>query len=464
MLRGFLFLLFVSMIVSEIRAREAIRPATDVEQVIKDLEDLHVDTIIERGPPCTLDVQKDLPRPNQVQPLYLRPHTSEYWLPNGKGQLQIPRGASIELHCTKSFANVSATANTDEDEDDSDEDAPLLLQVAHNTRSISARCLHDRTFEWVGGKHELRHFVCKKALRYSVERLQQQCGEEAGGQAHLYRVGYNISDQRFITTMEICHDASQLRTHYTHHRLVPASVHFQRQVKRTEFSQAGHFTGYNMHTLYSQRHQMEEAAQLLGASSNPGNVGGLFDVPRGLFLSRGHLAAKADLIYASQQRSTFNYLNVAPQWQIFNGGQWLAVEDETRKFVARGGLNVSVYTGTWGVMSMPGSEGSGFFLARDANNNGVLPVPLLFYRVLIDSVHPWRGIALVGVNNPFATQAQFEAEYVICEPVQELVAWLRWLQNRNLSKGYLYACTVADLARAVAHLPAQLSEVHELLV
>ncbi|XP_022214580.2 uncharacterized protein LOC111069010 [Drosophila obscura] len=444
-------LLFISVIAAivilrEIRAREAITASPDVGQIIKDLDGLHIDgtgSALERGASCKVDVQKDLPGSDQVQPLYLRPNTNAYWLPNAKGQLEIPRGAVIELHCSGTFVDMTT-----------------------ELRSIKVKCLQDTLFQWAGAKLEFRKFVCSQYIPYTVEKLDSRCGnilefssqQSSPDQAHLYRVGYDIGDGRFVQTMELCHDPHTLRTHYAYHQMTPASVHYQRNVKRTKFSTAGHFQGYDMGKIYSHSHQQS----LLG-----GPPDGLMNAKTGLFLARGHLAAKADLIYASQQRSSFNYMNAAPQWQIFNGGLWANLEEATRRFVADAGITVSVYTGIYGQMPLPEHPDAGLHLATDANNNEVLAVPRLFYRVLIDNAQPWRGIALLGVNNPHVTLAQIHESYVICDPIEEQVPWLRWLSKGNekskLRKGYLYACSVSDLARVVKELPSHLLEVEALL-
>ncbi|KAL7731824.1 hypothetical protein ACLKA6_017411 [Drosophila palustris] len=444
----FLFTLLLIGTATEIRAREAIRPEAEVGQIIKDLEEVHVNETIQRGAPCVLDIQEDLPYSNRAQPLYLRPNTDTYWLPNAAGQLVVPRGASIELYCSSSFANV-----TDDD------------RVATERSSIHARCLHDTIFEWAGGKREFQDFYCSQKLKYVVERLEQPCGDrDVASAARIYRVGYDLGAGRFVRTLELCHDAERLQTEYALYQLLPANEHFQRHVKRVKFSTAGHFGGFDMQRLYSQAHQEQRAVQLLHQTDMVMDVERLFDKKGGLFLARGHLAARADLIYASQQQSSFNYLNVAPQWQTFNGGHWSIVEDESRHFVARSGLSVSVYTGTYGVMPLPDAGQTSFHLATDANNTAVLRVPRLYYRLLIDNDRPWRGLALIGVNNPHATLSQIQESYMICDPLQpHLVSWLRWLQHENLKKGYLYACTVADVASVVGHLPPQLQEVHELL-
>ncbi|XP_016976064.2 uncharacterized protein LOC108042348 [Drosophila rhopaloa] len=432
----FIGLVLAIVILREIRAREAIASIPDVGQIIKDLDGLQIDgATFQRGAPCRVDMQKDLPRPDQVQPLYLRPGTDLYWLPNADGQLEIPRGASIEMHCSHPFAPANGES------------------LEPELRSIRVKCVQDTTFEWTGSKIKFRDFVCSRSIPYTVERLDRHC-VDGDVTSFLYRVGYDTGDGRFVATMELCHDPSHLRTHYARHHLSPANVHFQRNVKRLKFSAAGHFTGFDMARIYSHKSQEKLMAPA-----------GLIDVKSGLFLARGHLAAKADLIYASQQRSSFNYVNVAPQWQSFNGGQWAVLEDSTRRYVASSGISASVYTGTYGEMKVAGSKS--LYLTTDANDNGLVTVPQLFYRVLVDDGNPTRGIALLGVNNPHATLAQIHESYIICDPVEELVQWLSWLHKSNakgnLKKGYLYACSVADLARVVGQLPRPLLQVDELL-
>ncbi|XP_017080163.1 uncharacterized protein LOC108113960 [Drosophila eugracilis] len=434
----FFGLILVIVILREIRAREAISLIPDVGQIIKDLDGLHIDgATYERGAPCRLDVQKDLPRPDQVQPLYLRPGTNLYWLPNADGQLEIPHGASIELYCSHPFSPV------------------LGESLDEELRSLRVKCVQDTTFEWTGMKIKFRDFVCSHSIPYTVERLDTPCGDVTSSPptSYLYRVGYDTGDGRFVATMELCHDPVHLRTHYARHQLTPANVHFQKNVKRLKFSTAGHFTGFDMTGIYSHKRQENVMAP------------GLIDVKSGLFLARGHLAAKADLIYASQQRSSFNYMNVAPQWQSFNGGQWAVLEDSTRRYVSSSGISASVYTGIYGEMKVAGSKS--LHMTTDANNNGVMAVPQLFYRVLIDNGNSTRGIALLGVNNPYATLAQIHESYIICDPVEDQVKWLSWLRKGqakgNPKKGYLYACSVADLARVVEQLPRPLLYVDELL-
>lgn len=435
-----------------------------------------------------MDIQRDFPKGNTPQPLYIIPGTNQFWMPNERGQLQIPRGASIELHCSKSFANATEEHNLN----NNNIKFSNILKVARNTRILQPRCLHDKTFLWQGEKYEFGQFICEQPAKYMVEQLHEKCPTMTDGQAsveaQMYRVGFNITasrsrggggggggggvgspDGRFLETMRICYDDAVMRTLYVQHTLLPASIHFQKNIKRLNFSKAGYFKDLNMNHLYTQKHQREQAAALLQGQHV---VEHLFD-NNTLFLARGHLAAKADFIYGSQQRSTFTFFNVAPQWQAFNGGQWSALEDEVRKFVAKSKLRIDCYTGTWGILQLPLNSTAAnnstiqrdFYLTSDNNNNGLLPVPQLYYRVLVDRMQqPHRGIALVGVNNPHATLNEINASYVICEDIREQVAWLRWMRNKNLKKGFMYACQVTDFVSAVGHLPKSLLNVTEILV
>lgn len=412
-----------------------------------------------------LDVQKDFPRKNKAQPLYIKPDTNEFWLPNARGQLQIPRGEAIELHCMQSFTN----ATEDNNFNNNTKKFYNVLKFPKNTRNVRTRCLHDKTFLWQGEKYEFQQFVCQQPAKYLAEQLHDKCpamiDDLAARASQMYRIGFNITDGRFLETMRICYDDILVRPFYVQHTMLPANVHFQKFIKRLDFSKAGYFKDVNMNQLFTQKNQREQAAILL-----QGKHEHLFD-NNTLFLARGHLAAKADFIYGNQQRATFNFFNVAPQWQAFNGGQWAALEDEVRKFAAKSQLSLDCYTGTWGIMQLRynittnNTQYRDFFLTVDGNNNGILPVPQLYYRVLIERTHyPRRGIALVGVNNPHATLKDINASYIICDDIREQVPWLRWMRNKDLKKGFLYACQVPDFVMAVGHLPKSLLNVTEILV
>ncbi len=100
------------------------------------------------------------------------------------------------------------------------------------------------------------------------------------------------------------------------------------------------------------------------------------DYDSGLYLARGHLSPASDFVYNSFQDATFYYINAAPQWQNFNAGNWVEVENGIRSFVEDQGRDLVVYTGTNGVMELDDSDGDKVEIYLYPDDEGDrLPVP-----------------------------------------------------------------------------------------
>lgn len=102
------------------------------------------------------------------------------------------------------------------------------------------------------------------------------------------------------------------------------------------------------------------------------------------------------------------------------------------------------------------------FLDYDAHGNGLIPVPALFFKVVIDLVSR-RGVALIGVNNPHTTVQQAMTEYRICTDVSYRIGWLH-LEWQNVLRGFIYACDVNEFVQRVRHLPADKVRTNGLLL
>ena len=68
-------------------------------------------------------------------------------------------------------------------------------------------------------------------------------------------------------------------------------------------------------------------------------------------------------------------MNVAPQWQCINGGNWLHFEDTGRHYVETYDVDLIAYTGTHGVLQLADTNGNmvDIYLKSDTNQ---LPVPM----------------------------------------------------------------------------------------
>jgi DNA/RNA endonuclease G (NUC1) len=125
------------------------------------------------------------------------------------------------------------------------------------------------------------------------------------------------------------------------------------------------------------------------------------------FLSRGHLSAKADFVYGSQHRTTFRFVNVSPQWQTFNGGNWETLESSVRAYGDKKKLDLVVYTGTYGVATLSNVNGiaTELYLYVDVSNNNAILVPKLFWKAVYDPKSQ-AGVVFVGINKPYVSDPQ----------------------------------------------------------
>lgn len=164
-------------------------------------------------------------------------------------------------------------------------------------------------------------------------------------------------------------------------------------------------------------------------------------------------------MFGSQQRATFWLINAAPQWQSFNSGNWERIEHGVRQLIADRNIVANIYTGTYGILTYNDVAGLPIpiFLSHDKHNNSVVPVPKLFYKIVIN-LDRTLGVALIGVNNPFATADEIEEDYVVCDDVADQLLWLKW-DRKNIAKGYTYACEVDQFLQVIEHLPINATNV-----
>lgn len=173
-----------------------------------------------------------------------------------------------------------------------------------------------------------------------------------------------------------------------------------------------------------------------------------------------------DHIYGSQQRATFYFVNVAPQWHRFNSGNWESIEHGTRTMLAERNITADIYTGTYGTLSMENSVGEWkqIYLHFDKNGNGLLPVPKLFYKLIIDQTSD-KGIVLIGVNNIHTNMENIMHDgYIICSDISEQIEWIPW-DRKSIMKGYSYACNVDEFLNVIGgNLPSNIKPISSLLI
>jgi len=163
-------------------------------------------------------------------------------------------------------------------------------------------------------------------------------------------------------------------------------------------------------------------------------------------LVRGHLAPNADFMTYAWQDATFSFINVAPQWNSFNAGNWLAVERSVRRLAEYVYGELQVWTGTHGILQLEDKDGNMVDIYLDDELKSKVPVPRYFWKVIYDEKSK-KGIAIVGVNNPHKTEPD------LCTPVEENISWLKFLDLTDITSGPVYGCTVEDFANVVPEFP-----------
>lgn len=244
-----------------------------------------------------------------------------------------------------------------------------------------------------------------------------------------------------------CHDPSLEQNYYTKYQLTPASAGHESNVADPGWRQEDFYPGKVVDNLLSRVTQRETLARILNSTSAAGRY---IEEPNStVFFARGHMAAKTDFISANEQRSTFFFINIAPQWQTFNAGSWASIELSSRNLASNRNLFLDVYTGTFGITQLRDDSGVNHQIFLDYPNRQI-PAPMLFYKILVNRADR-SGVVFLGVNNPHLTLDEIQADYVICNDVSHLIDYVTW-QRDNLRRGYSYACEVNEFLRRVPHI------------
>lgn len=440
------------------------------------------------GNTCSLDVAKDLPHFREPHPLYLDPDSDQYWLPNRQGKLLVPHNAVIELYCATSF--------------DLSESDGQSSKITDQTTSIFLRCSKNNAFRMVDDDIDqvfiIRQILCKRWVHAITQRLDQPCGliptnvdtnnnnfsndtaQETNTTNNylgmMYRIGYNISATRFIETLRVCYNETRLRPLYVNFRLYPGNIHNQKGIKHLTVTQGGFFRKYHLNFLYGFVQQTHTVNNLYGNGWSGRkcafDMSTILDWNKKVYLIRGHLGTQGDFIYYNQQRSTYNFFNMAPQWHTLSTGQWIVLEHEIHKYLMRNKVIVDCYVGSRGVFQLQRNteftcigKGVPFYLALDENNNGIIPAPYIFFKILVDTSQPDTGIAFFSLNNPYiySSLEVHKLNDYFCKDIAKEVEWLNWIKNDNPKLGYIFACSVSDFVRNVTFLPAYLQNVTKIM-
>lgn len=384
------------------------------------------------GQSCIISINNDIGDP---QPLLLKPNSSNhdpFYLPEGAtDNIQFHHGDTVNLACLGSKIIINSTTT--------------------NFSKITAKCLKDKQFEVFGRSVQFNLINCTEYPQHTARYTGRNCS----GIYKEIEIGFE-DDSRFLSHIVTCFDDVAQSAIYSTFNLTSKIGGYQSVFPRpNSFLQAGFYNIHGVDGLYTRRRQRSTINTLLGLPENDTKY---IHPTNSFFLARGHLTAKTDFVFGAQQRLTFYFVNAAPQWQTFNGGNWKVLEENVRNYASDNKLDLVVSTGTFGVATLPHAVTGNsvqLFLYSDVNGNVAIPVPELYWKYVYDPVNK-AGAVFIGVNNPYQNKT-----LPICQDVSQSIKWLTWKRDDQIS-GFCYVCKANDFLKVVNYAPTH--EVKYLLV
>ncbi|XP_046975418.1 uncharacterized protein LOC124541547 [Vanessa cardui] len=370
---------------------------------------------------CTLSLRNDFGSPS---PVYL--HNGDFLAPtNTSGDITLRRSETVHVACPGNNKFI------------------VLGKNNTNINVFVVKCVKDQMFQgtkttWVGNFSEIK---CNAPPWFTTEEI----GDCYDGYK-LYKVGYEVENV-FYSMYEACFNKYLLHTAYVKHQIHPKYVYSQSGGRRPGFIEGDLFGKTKMNKLYTTENQKKRVKEIFGSGKADQYI------TKNQYLNRGHLAPRGDFPLRAQQRASFHYINAAPQWMRGNAGDWAALEDAVRRRAIRSETLLHVYTGTLGVTTLSDetSTDKDFYLDVDENNNGILPVPLYFFKVIYDPKEK-TAAAFVSINSSYYNRTMTD-KLTFCNDICEQNSNYSWLKWRSNDGTHSFCCTYEEFVNKFDVLP-----------
>lgn len=165
------------------------------------------------------------------------------------------------------------------------------------------------------------------------------------------------------------------------------------------------------------------------------------------YLARGHLTPDADYIFGYESLSTYFYVNVAPEYQPVNAGNWLRAEELARKVSDFYRQDMETYNGYMGIISLPDKNGKLIDIYLDDAKE--IEAPKYYFKVILRRSNN-EGIVFLTHNNVHLDPNVQPEE--LCTNVCQSTGMYH-ANFPDTTKGYTYCCSVSEFLTIYDGLP-----------
>lgn len=249
-------------------------------------------------------------------------------------------------------------------------------------------------------------------------------------------IGFQLSDSRgFVNLIDVCYSKRRGSSIYTSHVVQGNTIKnsMKTSSRPSTFKTTEVPTKVSAASSFTKAKQLERFTSLLGSAVAE-------EYLNKTFLARGHLAPDGDMVFISWQWSTYYYINVIPQFQSINNGNWKHIESAVRTKAAQLQRDLKIFTGAFDVLKLKNKK-----ITLDSDG---LEVPKWSWKVVKDE-NSNSAIAFITLNNPFASSITN-----ICSDLCDDFGW-DWKDRKVFMKGYTICCATEDLRNVIDFIPSE---------
>lgn len=299
---------------------------------------------------------------------------------------------------------------------------------------------------------ELSALACAKNVVGDYQITFDTCN---AGLGKLYLLGFKINGE-FVKHIEICFNDERSSVFYSRHFINGFAIQCENgfylfkniSYKFSNFTDSikeSDRRGFLSSGIYVKPYDLYTKAKQTEVFKSLYNMAPPSDM---YYLSRGHLSPDADFIFTSGQFATYFYLNVMPEFQIINQGNWLRVERLARNIAIAAKTNIDVISGGQEVLYYRHNETNLEYPFYLEPLGKFIEVPKYIYKILINELQK-TAIVLVTVNDPFLKSPPADFCTNIC--TQTGIVYPGPLQD--LDKGYTICCSLASFKSVAKNIP-----------